>query len=131
VAWETTRLILVDSGGYSLISSSVPLGFRLARLHVLNRFLEVVTPRSLVEASVRNVYGDPSKVTRELVDRYFDMIVCTGNRRTLGQRFAHADFGADAGGIAELKLPTPIILGGRDRREIRRRDVGGPRRLKR
>jgi hypothetical protein len=78
VAWETTRLILVDSGGYSLISSSVPLGFRLARLHVLNRFLEVVTPRSLVEASVRNVYGDPSKVTRELVDRYFDMIVCTG-----------------------------------------------------
>lgn len=85
VAWETARamsnridkLISVDSGGYPSISTSVPLGFRLARLPVLNRFLEVVTPRSLVEASVRNVYGDPSKVTPELVDRYFDMTVRT------------------------------------------------------
>lgn len=74
-----------------------------------------MTPRSLLEASARNVYGDPSKVTPELVDRYFDMIVCTGNRRALGQRFAQVDFGADAGRIAELKLPTPIILGDRDR----------------
>jgi pimeloyl-ACP methyl ester carboxylesterase len=123
VAWETARampnridkLILVDSGGYPSISTSVPLGFRLARLPVLNRFLEVVTPRSLVEASVRNVYGDPSKVTPELVDRYFDMTVRTGNRRALGQRFAQADFGADAGRISELKLPTLIMWGGRDR----------------
>jgi pimeloyl-ACP methyl ester carboxylesterase len=123
VAWETTRamanridkLILVDSGGYPSISTSVPLGFRFARLPVLKRFLEVVTPRSLVEASVRNVYGDPSKVTPELVDQYFDMIVRTGNRRALGQRFAQADFGADAGRIAELKLPTLIMWGGRDR----------------
>jgi pimeloyl-ACP methyl ester carboxylesterase len=123
VAWETARampgridkLILVDSGGYPLNSTSVPLGFRLARLPVLNRLMEVVTPRSVVEASVRNVYGDPSKITPELVDRYFDMIVRTGNRRALGQRFAQTDFGAHASRIAELKLPALILWGGRDR----------------
>jgi pimeloyl-ACP methyl ester carboxylesterase len=141
VAWETARampnridkLILVGSGGYPSISTSVPLGFRLARLPVLNRLLEVVTPRSLVEASVRNVYGDPSKVTPELVDRYFDMTVRTGNRRALGQRFAQADFGADAGRIAELKLPTLVMWGGRDRlippsdAERFHRDIDGSR----
>jgi pimeloyl-ACP methyl ester carboxylesterase len=100
---------------------------------VLNRLLEVVTPRSLVEASVRNVYGDPSKVTPELVDRYFDMTVRTGNRRALGQRFAQADFGADAGRIAELKLPTLVMWGGRDRlippsdAERFHRDIDGSR----
>jgi pimeloyl-ACP methyl ester carboxylesterase len=123
VAWETTRampdridkLILVDSGGYPLNSTSTPLGFRLARLPVLNRFMEVVTPRSLIEASLRNVYGDPSKVTPELIDRYFDMMVRTGNRRALVQRFAQSDYGANADRIAELKLPTLILWGGCDR----------------
>ncbi len=123
VAWEMARampnridkLILVDSAGYPLISTSEPIGFRLARLPVLKRLMEVVTPRSIVAASVRDVYGDPSKVTSELIDRYFDMIVRMGNRRALGQRLAQADFGADAGRIAELKLPTLIVWGGRDR----------------
>ncbi|MGP0089148.1 MAG: alpha/beta fold hydrolase [Xanthobacteraceae bacterium] len=123
VAWETAlampervdKLILVDSGGYPFIATSVPLGFRLARVPVLNRLMEFVTPRALVEASVRNVYGDPSRVTAELVDRYFDMTVRAGNRRALGQRFAQAEFGARAGRIAELKLPTLILWGGRDR----------------
>jgi pimeloyl-ACP methyl ester carboxylesterase len=123
VAWETAlampdridKLILVDSGGYPLIATSVPIGFRLARLPLLNRLLEVVTPRGLVEASVRNVYGDPSRVTPELVDRYFEMTVRAGNRRALGQRFSQMDFGADAGRISELKLPTLIVWGGRDR----------------
>jgi pimeloyl-ACP methyl ester carboxylesterase len=122
VAWQTARampervdkLILVDSGGYPHTATSVPLGFRLARLPLLNRVLEVVTPRSLIETSVRNVYGDPSRVTPELVDRYFDMVVRAGNRRALGQRFAQADSGAAAGGIGELKLPTLILWGGRD-----------------
>jgi pimeloyl-ACP methyl ester carboxylesterase len=123
VAWETTRampdridkLILVDSGGYPLNSTSTPLGFRLARLPVLNRFMEVVTPRSLIKASLRNVYGDPSKVTPKLVDRYFDMMVRSGNRRALVQRFAQSDYGANADRIVELNLPTLILWGGCDR----------------
>ena len=70
-----------------------------------------MTPRSLLEASARNVYGDPSKVTPELVDRYVDMIVCTGNRRALGQRFAQVNFGADAGRIAPSQAPDADNIG--------------------
>lgn len=123
VAWEAAlamperidRLILVDAGGFPFISTSVPIGFRIARLPGLNRLMEFVTPRSLVRASLRNVYGDPSRVTPELVDRYFDMTVRAGNRRALARRFSQMDFSADASRVAQLKLPTLILWGGRDR----------------
>ena len=74
-----------------------------------------MTPRSLVAASVRNVYGDPSKVTPAQVDRYFDMTVRAGNRHALVLRFSQSDFGAGAARIAELRLPTLIEWGSRDR----------------
>jgi len=109
------KLILVDAAGYPLDPTSVPIGFRIARWPALRPLVEVVTPRRLIEASLRNVYGDPAKVTPALVDRYLDMTLRAGNRRALGQRFAQMDNGADAGGIAHLKLPTLILWGGRDR----------------
>jgi hypothetical protein len=36
-----------------------------------------------------------------------------GNRHALVQRFAQADYGANADRIAELKLPTLIVYFGR------------------
>ncbi len=123
IAWETAlalpdrveKLILVDSGGYPTVSTSVPLGFRLARVPVLNRLTQSILPRGLIESSLRDVYGDPAKVTPALVDRYFEMTLREGNRAALIERFEHANFAADAGRIATLKLPTLIIWGGRDR----------------
>jgi pimeloyl-ACP methyl ester carboxylesterase len=93
----------------------VPIGFRLARVPVLNKLTAVFLPRALIRASLRNVYGDPAKVSPELVDHYFDMAVRAGNRRALVQRFAQSDFGTNAAKIAEVKAPTLIIWGGRDR----------------
>ena len=66
--------------------------------------------------SVRNVYGDPSKVTPELINLYYAMAVRAGNRRALVQRFAQAPEGAHAERIAQLRLPTLILWGGRDQR---------------
>jgi pimeloyl-ACP methyl ester carboxylesterase len=123
VAWETAlahperveKLILVDAAGYPFQSRSVPIGFRIARIPVLNRLMEFTLPRRLVESSVRNVYGDPGKVTPELVDRYFELTLREGNRRALAQRFAQSPAGLHADRIAALKLPTLILWGGRDR----------------
>ena len=122
VAWATTlalpdrvdKLILVDAGGYAFAASSPPLGFRIAQLPVLNRLFESTLPRSLVESSVRTVYGDPNKVTPELVDRYYEIALREGNRKALAQRFAQARPGELAARVPELKLPTLILWGGRD-----------------
>lgn len=123
VAWETAlaypervdKLILVDAAGYPFQPLSVPLGFRIARIPLLNNLMEYTLPRRLIEASVRNVYGDPGKVTPELVERYFELTLRAGNRRALVQRFAQAPAGIHPERIPALKVPTLILWGGRDR----------------
>lgn len=123
VAWATAvlhperiaKLVLVDAGGYPYQSTSVPLGFRIARTPVLNRLMKDVLPRGVIESSVRNVYGDPAKVTPEVVDRYFDLTTRAGNRHALASRFAQTQPGAMAERVREIKVPTLILWGGRDR----------------
>ncbi len=123
VAWETAlayparvdKLILVDAAGYPFQPVSVPIGFRIARIPLLNSLMEHTLPRGLIEASVRNVYGDPEKVTAELVDRYFELTLRAGNRRALVKRFAQAPAGIHPERIKALKVPTLILWGGRDR----------------
>jgi pimeloyl-ACP methyl ester carboxylesterase len=124
VAWETAsaqparvdKLILVDAAGYPLQPTSIPIGFRVARIPVLNRLMEFTLPRALVDSSVRNVYGNPALVTQELVDRYYEITLREGNRAALAERMKQApSTGLRANHIAALKLPTLILWGRRDR----------------
>jgi pimeloyl-ACP methyl ester carboxylesterase len=123
IAWETalahpdriTGLVLVDAAGYPLQSESVPIGFRLANMPVLNRVMESVLPRGVVESSLRNTYGDPSLVTDELVDRYYELTLREGNRAALAKRFAAGRGTTEPGRIQSLQVPTLILWGGRDR----------------
>lgn len=123
VAWNTAlaqpgmveRLILVDAAGYPDPAASMPIGFRLAQLPMLGAVIERVLPRSVVESSVRNVYGDPSRVTDALVERYFELTLRAGNRGAVVQRFQQAGMGDGFERIRQLKLPTLIIWGDDDR----------------
>jgi len=121
VAWQTalvdprvTRLVLVDAGGYPNPTAKMPLGFKLAKTPVINRIMPYTLPRSIVEKSLRNVYGDPSKVSAELIDLYYDLAVREGNRAALVKRFEQAKYGAD-GETKQVKVPTLILWGGLDR----------------
>ena len=123
VAWRTAfmapdrvvGLVLVDAAGPPFTPKEIPLGFQVARVPVLGRISEILLPRPLVAKSVASVYGDPHKVTEELVDRYFELTLREGNRRALGLRMRHLVSGENAARIATLKLPTLILWGGRDR----------------
>lgn len=125
IAWATAaalpervaQLVLVDASGYPLESAQVapriPMGFAIARIPAFRPLMQVTLPRAVVESSVRNVYGDPSKVTPELVDLYVDMTLRAGNRRALGQRI-DAGYSGDTALLKTLKVPTLIIWGGQD-----------------
>jgi len=122
VAWEAAlnmpqrvrQLVLVDAAGYPFHPATLPLAFRLARSQVTRWLLQYVLPRGLVQGSLRNVVGDPSKVTPQLVDRYYDMALRSGNRRALGYRM-NEELGVNPAPIKTLKLPVLIMWGGRDR----------------
>ena len=123
IAWRSaslapdrvTKLVLVDATGLEFTPESVPLGFLLARLPVFSTLSESILPRELVAASVVSVYGDPAKVTPELVDRYYQLTLREGNRRALSQRLRQLEPGAAASRLAQLTQPTLILWGGRDR----------------
>lgn len=124
VAWEVayaapervSALVLVDAAGYLFETESMPIGFRIAQLPVLNRVMNHVLPRGMVESSVRNVYADPDKVTPALVDRYYDLTLREGNRAALSARFREARGTEDAAErLATLTMPALIIWGEQDR----------------
>lgn len=108
------KLVLIDSAGYPLQSTSVPIGFRIARTPGLRVLMEHVLPRGIVQSSVRNVYGDPTKVTVELVDRYYDLTLRAGNRQALAFRMEQR-FSGDEAGLKGLKVPTLVMWGAKDR----------------
>ena len=112
---RVSQLVLVDAAGYPFDPTSMPIGFKVAQIPMLKPVLRNTLPRSMIESSVRNVYGDPSKVTPELIDRYFELTLRAGNRAALGERFAQSPSGDFTAQIATLKQPTLIIWGGQDR----------------
>ena len=124
IAWHTavrhpervSRLVLVDATGYPLQSTSVPLGFRLAQIDWLQPVMSRLLPRGMIESSVRNVYADPSKVTPELVDRYYELTLREGNRESLTQRMKLRETDAQASELIKtIGQPTLILWGAQDR----------------
>jgi pimeloyl-ACP methyl ester carboxylesterase len=112
---RVSKLVLVDAAGYPYDAQSVPIGFKIAQIPALRPLMQNTLPRSMIESSVRNVYGDPSKVTPELVDRYYELTLRAGNRAALGERFRQSPGGEFAAQIPQIKQPTLIIWGGQDR----------------
>ena len=89
IAWNTAlahpqrirKLVLVDAG-YPLQPESVPIGFSWRACPLVRDTMQyVLPPMGLVQSSVRNVCGDPAKVTPQLVDRYYDLTLRAGNRQ--------------------------------------------------
>jgi pimeloyl-ACP methyl ester carboxylesterase len=109
------RLILVDASGYAVAPQVAPPGFLAARIPLLARIGEVLLPRSLVAASVRSVYGDPSRVDEALIDRYFELALREGNRHALGLRLQQLEPGAAVERLKTIAVPTLVLWGGRDR----------------
>ena len=108
------QLVLVDAAGYNFVPLEVPLAFRLVRSPLLRRAFDYLLPRGLVQSSVRNLYGDASKVGPELVDRYYDMALRAGNRKALGLRM-DALRGTEPAHIKALVVPTLVLWGAQDR----------------
>ncbi|MBI5926567.1 MAG: alpha/beta hydrolase [Aquabacterium sp.] len=122
IAWKTavdypdrvSKLVLVDAAGYAYQSKSIPLAFKLAQIPALRPVMSKLLPRRMIESSVSNVYGDPSKITPELIDRYYELTLRAGNRDALVQRFVQSKSGESEDQIKTITKPTLIIWGGQD-----------------
>lgn len=87
VAWRLTvdrpdlvkRLLLINAGGATLLSQ-LAQNITTSGSDLIPRY---VTPRMMIRILLYDAYGDNSKVTSELVNRYYDLLLRTGNRRAV------------------------------------------------
>jgi pimeloyl-ACP methyl ester carboxylesterase len=108
------KLVLVDAGGFPR-EEPLPIGLRLQRGPVMGRVARWLTPRFMVARSLRDAYGDPSKVNDALVDLYEDLLLREGNREATRIRLGSAHDDGQEKRLSEIHVPTLIIWGTKDR----------------
>lgn len=120
LAWEYTRkypqqvekMILIGAAGY-LDLKEIPLPFRMARTPFVNKIAKFVIRKSVLEVFVRQVYGDPSRITPALIDRYYDLFSREGNPEAFFA-LVNGRFKDNTRHLKKLMQPTLIQWGERD-----------------
>ena len=109
-------LVLVDAGGAPK-SNPTPgnLGFKLAALPGINQLMRWITPRSLVEKSLRQSVTNQAFITDATVDRYWEMLRYPGNRQATIARFGAARETFDPARLAQLRMPVLVMWGEEDK----------------
>ena len=114
---RTTALILVAPAGAPDVKyPDPPLGIRLGRSPMLRNMVMRVTPRSVIERTIRQSITDQSIVTDAMIDRYWELLLYPGNREATLARPSLADLEpATRSEMARLHMPVLIQWGERDR----------------
>lgn len=107
------KLILLNSSGYPREDEKLPLGFRLAQNETLSPLMAKITPRSLVKKTVLAAYENDSKVSEELVDRFFELLLREGNRDAMFGKMKQINSN-NWTSIKKVQAPTLIIWGDKD-----------------
>ncbi|MFM8499739.1 MAG: alpha/beta fold hydrolase [Chakrabartia sp.] len=114
---KVDALVLVDAAGApSAKPRTMPIGFRIARMPGVSALAEIITPRSMFEASLKTSVYDPGFATPQMVDRYWELNRYPGNRAATMARFAQMDQNRAASPerLAAIKVPVLIMWGQED-----------------
>ncbi|MBK8271719.1 MAG: alpha/beta hydrolase [Sphingomonadales bacterium] len=112
---KVDALILIDAAGAPVaMPGQLPLGFRIARMPVIRRLAEGITPRPLVEKTVRQTIYKQSVIDDRMIDRYWELLLYPGNRRATALRFSTKRIAADTKAISRLHMPVLVMWGRED-----------------
>jgi pimeloyl-ACP methyl ester carboxylesterase len=123
VAWRYTTqfpqkiltLNLIDAAGLPQPGKKPPFIFQLAKLPVLSTLMQKVTPKSIIENSMLDVYKNDQLVTEKLIDRYFELSLREGNRTAFVKRMSQLNEKLDISDLKKITAPVLIQWGKDDR----------------
>jgi pimeloyl-ACP methyl ester carboxylesterase len=75
---QVKKIVLLDAAGYAIKNPPFVIG--LARNKLVSLVMRYITPRFIIAQSMKQVYGDPGKITDSVTERYFKMTLRAGNR---------------------------------------------------
>ncbi len=104
------KAILIDAAGYS--KHKTPFVIKLAR-SPLSSIFKNITPRFIVANSVYYVYGDDSKVSDLIIDRYYDLALREGNRGALIERLKNKRV-PNHDKLSTIAIPVLVMWGEKD-----------------
>jgi pimeloyl-ACP methyl ester carboxylesterase len=110
---KVTKLILIDASGYPKKNEKGSLGFIIAQIPIINNLLLYITPKSLVQKSLEDVYFDKSLLEQSTVTRYHDFLLCAGNRKAALSLFKNK-IAQNPELIKTIQTPTLILWGHED-----------------
>lgn len=111
-AGRVKKLVLISSAGYPIDDEGV-LAVKMARSRLLRPIVRYVTPRFFVAMNLREVFGPGQGVPDETIDRYYDLMLRTGNRDTF-IAMCNRKIEDISGHLASLNVPTLILWGSGD-----------------
>ena len=89
----------------------------MAKTPVLSKLFLYITPRSIIEDNLKQVYEDDTKISDALITRFHDMALREGNRKAFVDR-AKIDFTTSEASKKEqlqnIQTPTLLIWGAKD-----------------
>jgi pimeloyl-ACP methyl ester carboxylesterase len=106
------KLILLDAAGF-LDEESIPLPFKLARAPIFGRVIKYVVRRPVLEQFVKQVYYDQTKVTEQLINRYYDLFTREGNPEAF-LRLVNSPHKENTASLKHIQAPTLIVWGRED-----------------
>lgn len=112
---KVKKMILIDSVGYP---QKLPRMLRFASNPLVRSTSRHMMPRSMLYKSVKQVYGDKSKVTPEVQERYFDFAMREGNKSSYVDIFVEFRNNEDnedlSKGISKIDVPVMVMWGTED-----------------
>jgi pimeloyl-ACP methyl ester carboxylesterase len=111
-------LLLLDAGGMPLRKGEKAppsnIGFRILKYPSGRWLAGQITPRSLVESSLRESVARKDIVDDAMVDRYWELLRFPGNRDATSLRASLDREPAMADRIGDIKVPVLILFGKED-----------------
>jgi pimeloyl-ACP methyl ester carboxylesterase len=104
------RLVLVGAAGYP--REETRWLRRVRDLGPLSWPLRHFTPRTLTWLALREVYGDPARITPDTVTRYHELLLRAGNRDTIAD--LDIQTGERSADVPRVDAPTLVLWGSDD-----------------
>ena len=108
------KMILISASGYP-ISKPLPITFRIVKFPLINSIFRYFTPKFIIKKNLEEVFGDDTKISNAMINRYYKLLLREGNRMAFIDRVELlAENDLEYKRIGSITIPTLIQWGDKD-----------------